>query len=121
MMCSARARVTFNSDRMDDRWPALIIRRSRRPGKYGVRPAVYGELGGGDGGEHRAPSPSPGSQFSLGLHLTTQSWETNKKIDSPTQDSSLAGPPSAALSVRVSPSGQAGTGEPLTRLAVRAH
>lgn len=110
MMCSARARVTFNSDRMDDRWPALIIRSSRRPGTHRVRPAVYGGPGEGTEGNIGPPSPSSGSQFSLGLHLTTQSWETNKKIDSPTQDSSLAGPPSAALSVRVSPSGQAATG-----------
>lgn len=121
MMCSARARVTFNSDRMDDRWPALIIRSSRRPGTYRVRPAVYGGPGEGTEGNIGPPSPERRQSVQPGPpphHTVLGDKQENRFSHSGqfTSWASLSGAICQSLSLRAGCDG-----EPLTRLAVRVH
>lgn len=65
LMCITGARVTFNSNRMDDRWPALIIRCSRCPGHV-QSPAcnICAKLGKEQEGDLGPLLRARGSQFS---------------------------------------------------------
>lgn len=110
-MCSGGGRVTFYSVRMRSLWPArtrclvntetglLIFKKKSEGSLRGDQATWLREL------------------FHQGSTLL-QSRETNSKINTPTQDSSLQGPPSAQLSVRISTSSRIGTAD---KLGVRAH